>query len=152
MKDFQTKIDSYLERICRPLARTLSADEVTDQRAEMRTHLEALVAAQLEAGRSEAEAIKLTLEQFGKERRIQHDWQNECEITRIESEQAAFRPAFQFAVRSFGFAFLLLALNGECMILLFMKLSASEAFLYWIAISLMALWKRRRTLRLANNR
>ncbi|MCW3052040.1 MAG: hypothetical protein JWN14_1210 [Chthonomonadales bacterium] len=112
MSKVQTQIDSYLDRICRPLIRTLSAEEVAEQRAEMRTHLEALFAAYLEAGSSEADAIRLSLEQFGKERRLQNDWRGECETTQLSSEKAAFWPAFRFAARAYAFAGLLAGLVG----------------------------------------
>jgi hypothetical protein len=72
----QAKIEAYLDRICSPLAGTLSADEAAEQRAEMRTHLEALVTAHLELGHTEAEAVKVSLDQFGRKSRLQDAWRN----------------------------------------------------------------------------
>jgi hypothetical protein len=93
---FQAHIDSYLDRVCLPFAGTLSADEAAEQRAEMRTHLEALVTAHLELGCSEAEAISLALEQFGKEHNVARFWKQECEETRVEAGRgtvwSAIRP------------------------------------------------------------
>jgi len=113
VSNIQAQIDSYLDRICRPLARTLSAEEVAEQRAEMRTHLESLFAAYLETGKSEAEAIRLSLEQFGKEQKLQNAWRKECETTQLATHRSALWPGFRFGVRTFLMASLFLILvNG----------------------------------------
>jgi len=113
MKDVQSQFDPYLDRVCRPLTRTLSAEDVAEQRAEMRTHLEALFAAYLEAGRSEREAIRLSLGQFGKEQKLQNAWRSECETTQLAAQKSELWPGFRWGACTFLMASLFLVLvNG----------------------------------------
>jgi len=78
------RIDGYLDRTCAPLFVSLPQDEAVQQRAEMQSHLESLVAAHIELGFVEADAVTLALEQFGKEQSVARAWKQECETTRVE--------------------------------------------------------------------
>jgi hypothetical protein len=129
---FQTLVNPYLDLICLPLARSLSPDEATEQRAEMRTHLESLVAAYVELDLPEAEAVRLSLEQFGRENHLQQHWRQECKKTELASELSAFLPGFRFAMRSFGLAFLLSGLcDGWLRLGATLPGSLSTAWVYW---------------------
>jgi hypothetical protein len=91
----QARIDAYLDRTCAPLFRSLPQDEAVEQRAEMRSHLENMIAAYVELGSSETLAVTQTLEQFGREQSIAQAWQQECDTVKVE----AGRGTFWFAIR-----------------------------------------------------
>ncbi len=136
-KHRQTAFDAYLDRICLPLARTLSADEITVHRAEMLDHLEALYAAHLELGCSEAEALRLTQEQFGKENQLHNAWQTECEAALLNAETPHFRVGYRLAVRRFCFAFLFSSIFGGGMMLLPLNAAAPQHLLIsWFCFDL----------------
>ncbi|MCW3096718.1 MAG: hypothetical protein JWL77_2336 [Chthonomonadaceae bacterium] len=91
----QARIDAYLNQTCAPLFLSLSQEEAMQQRAEMRSHLESLVEAHVELGFSEAEAVTLALEQFGKEQNVVRAWKQECEETRVEAGRGTFWSAIR---------------------------------------------------------
>ena len=84
------------------------------------------------------DALRLSLEQFGREGRLQYDWQHECELTRLDAGISPFLPGFRFALRSFGTAFLLAGLSGALLRLTPSPLPAPGTILaYWYPILLM---------------
>ena len=103
-----SRIDAYLIRTCATLFVSLPQEEALEQRAEMQSHLESLVAAHTELGFSETEAVTLALEQFGKEQNVAQAWKQECEVTNAEAGRGTFlsaiRPVAGYCVLA-GFAF-----------------------------------------------
>lgn len=91
----QARIAAYLRRTCAPLFVSLSQEEAEEQRDEMQSHLESMVAAHIELGASETEAVTLALQQFGKEQNVAQAWRQECE----EVTAAAGRGTFWSALR-----------------------------------------------------
>jgi len=98
----QARIDAYLDRTCAALFRTLPQEEAAEQRAEMRSHIESMVAAYIELGSSEIEAVSLTLEQFGSEQSVERAWRQECDTVQAEAGRGTFwsaiRPTLKYAV------------------------------------------------------
>ncbi|MCW3052502.1 MAG: hypothetical protein JWN14_1672 [Chthonomonadales bacterium] len=98
----QARIDGYLDRSCAPLFRTLPQEEAAEQRAEMRSHMESMVAAYIELGSSEIEAVSLTLEQFGSEQSVERAWRQECDTVQAEAGRGTFwsaiRPTLGYVV------------------------------------------------------
>lgn len=86
----RARIEAYLNRTCAPLSHMLPQEEVAEQYAEMRSHLESLVAAYIELGAPEIEAVAQALEQFGKEQSVARAWKQECETTQIEAGRGTF--------------------------------------------------------------
>jgi len=98
----QARIDAYLDRTCAPLFRTLPQEEALEQRAEMHSHIESMVAAYIELGSSEIEAVSLTLEQFGSGQRVERAWRQECDTVQAEAGRGTFwsaiRPTLGYVV------------------------------------------------------
>jgi len=98
----QARIDAYLDRTCAPLFRTLSQEEAAEQHAEMRSHMESMVAAYIELGSSEIEAVSLTLEQFGSGQSVERAWRQECDTVQAEAGRGTFwsaiRPTLGFSM------------------------------------------------------
>ena len=86
----EARIDAYLDRACAPLFRSLPEEEARERRAEMRDHLESMIAAYVELGSSEMEAVSLALAQFGSEQSVGQAWKQECETTQAEAGRGAF--------------------------------------------------------------
>ena len=86
----QAKIDSYLTRTCASLFLALPEEEALEQRREMKSHLECLIAAYVELGSSESLAVTQALEQFGKEQSVAQAWKQECETTKVEAGRGTF--------------------------------------------------------------
>ena len=91
----QARIAAYLSRTCAPLFVSLPQEEAEQQRDEMQSHLKSMVAAHIELGASETEAVTLALQQFGKEHNVAQAWRKECE----EVTAAAGRGSLWSALR-----------------------------------------------------
>ncbi|HLK55702.1 MAG TPA: permease prefix domain 1-containing protein [Chthonomonadaceae bacterium] len=90
-----TQIEAYLDRIAPSTGGTLTAEAQQERRAEMRAHLEALIAAYIELGDTPEHAVAKTLQQFGSPRAVQREWQH----TLCSPESRSVRPALGIALR-----------------------------------------------------
>jgi len=134
----QSRIGAYLDRTCAQLFVSLPQEEALQQRAEMQSHLESLVEAHIELGYSEAEAVTLALEQFGKEQSVARAWKQECETTQVERGNgtilSALRPVAGYSLLNWT----LFLLSIEFYSFLVNKHAQTGArlsgFLIWIAL------------------
>src|SRR5581483_9805862 len=68
------EIETYLDRISPPAEGALTETERQERRAEMKTHLESLIAAYVELGDTQEQAVARALQQFGASRSVQREW------------------------------------------------------------------------------
>ena len=74
----ERQIEAYLDEIFAPLAGRMPTPTLAERRAEMRAHLEALIAAHRELGSEPAAAIRAALETMGDARPLGRAWGREC--------------------------------------------------------------------------
>src|SRR5258708_79294 len=68
------RLQDYLDRIMAPLVETVPYEKRGGLRAELASHLDALVAAHIEMGSSLDGAVELTLAEFGDPRKLARRW------------------------------------------------------------------------------
>src|SRR5262249_21729865 len=64
------RIEDYLDRVCAPLVEIVSYETRQELRAELRAHLESLVASYLELGSDPGRAVTVALRQVGNARLV----------------------------------------------------------------------------------
>jgi hypothetical protein len=101
------RIEDYLDHVSAPLVGLVPYARRRELRAELRVHLEALVATHEELGSVRDAAVVLALRQFGPPRHLSRQWAREwTHGTTPASVQPAWR-AMAVALGSFGLASLL---------------------------------------------
>lgn len=70
VKNGDSRIEDYLDRICAPLVGNLPYERRQEIRAEIREHLDALTEASIESGHTPDKAVERALQQFGDPKRI----------------------------------------------------------------------------------
>jgi hypothetical protein len=101
------RIADYLDHVFAPLAKIIPFEKRRELRAEMREHLEALIAAYQELGDTSEGAVENALAQFGSAQSVSRRWREEWERT---DPAASTQAATRLAVRWFGAATLLTAI------------------------------------------
>lgn len=93
--DFIEKsISEYLDQVMSSLVGTLHEDEISERRAEMHSHIVAMIDARLELGDSLEIALKETLAQFGQPHKLQVEWTEASE--NVESFKTSFVKNLKF--------------------------------------------------------
>ena len=89
-------IYEYLDQVMSSLVGTLHEDEISERRAEMRSHIVAMIDARVELGDSPEIALKETLAQFGQPAKLQTEW--------IEASEnvGSFKTSFLKNLKFFG--------------------------------------------------
>ena len=67
-------IETYLDTISPPVEAALTAEAQRERRAEMKTHIESLIAAYIELGDTPEQAFEKACRQFGDSRSVQTEW------------------------------------------------------------------------------
>jgi hypothetical protein len=98
------RIDDYLDHLYAPLVGRVPYDVRQQIRSELRTHLEALVAAGQEIGASPDQAIREALAQFGDPRRVAREWIRSWRRSAPPGGAESARPATLVALGTFGVA------------------------------------------------
>ena len=70
----EQSISDYLDQVMSSLVGTLSEEEISGRRTEMRSHIMAMIDARIELGDSPEVALKETLAQFGQSRELKTHW------------------------------------------------------------------------------
>jgi hypothetical protein len=97
-------IEEYLDHVCAPLVGLLPFPQRQELRAELRDHLQALVAAQEERGSSHDAAVVTALRQFGDPRRLACRWAREWSRESSPAPHRSAWSAIPAALACFGFA------------------------------------------------
>ena len=90
----ENSISDYLDQVMSSLVGTLPETEISGRRAEMRSHIVAMIEARLELGDSLEIALKATLAQFGQPAKLQTEWIEAAE--NVESFKTSFLKNLKF--------------------------------------------------------
>lgn len=136
----EARIEDYLDHVCAPLVGVAPYAMRQEMRAEMRTHLDSLIAAHCELGSASEEAVTAALRQFGDAGAVARNWTRECarSATETTAPQSA-RPATLAALGLFGLPYLADATHIAWSA--WSKFSADEAAFYrfeLVAVPLLA--------------
>src|SRR6266581_7943431 len=101
------RIDDYLDHVCAPLVGLVPYARRQELRAELRGHLEALVATHEELGSERTAAVVMALRQFGPPRCLSRQWAREWTHGAAPAGPQPAWPAMLTALGSFGLATLL---------------------------------------------
>ena len=101
------QIEDYLDHVCAPLVGLVPYARRQELRAELRGHLEALVATHEELGSARTAAVVLALRQFGPPRCLSRQWAREWTHGAAPAGPQPAWPAMFVALGSFGLASLL---------------------------------------------
>lgn len=96
----ENPISDYLDQVMSSLVGSLPETEISERRAEMRSHIVAMTNARLELGDSVEIALQETLAQFGQPLKLQAEW--------IEASEnvETFKTSFVKNVKFFGIQYL----------------------------------------------
>lgn len=106
MNPVDSQIEAYLDRLTRPLERTLEPDAIEEIRMDALFHIESLVKRERAGGREEAEAIRAALAEYGPAEATGEGMLDEWCRGRHAVTFARVGPsAFWWSFAYFGFAF-----------------------------------------------